>query len=695
MLSNAQWIWPKNLGSVNTYARFEDLFVCNGNSAVAAHISVSGEYVLEINGQVAGFGQFGDWPEYKTFNIHDITSLCVAGENFFRLLAWQPGLDCSVSVAGPGRACFWLEQDGKILLSSGADTPCAPDNRYAHGPAPLITGQLGYSFAFDANQLEASLAPPCVVAPPRQTRERPTPLLEMGSLRTGELCAQGVYFDAAPALPPASRMRRAALSMRFMREMQQGDWLNADSGDGIYLIYDLGQESVGYLDFELDVDNACEILIGFGEHLVDLRVRTEIGHRGFSCIYRAKPEKNIYTHYFRRWGCRYIQLHIPAKRVKIGHVGLIPVVYPVAERRFECSDRLHTKIHEVAVHTLRSCMHDHYEDCPWREQALYAMDSRIQMLCGYYAFAETALPKACLRLLAGGLREDGLLELCAPAKVSITIPCFSLAFVVELWEYVLYSGDLDVNDLLETALTILSAMDTRTDKDGCVLRLTDPKYWNFYEWQPELDGSQLSDARPEGPLTAWYALALEAGEKLCRCLGQAERADVLARRHAQVLAALERFWDDSRQAYAAAIVNGRPAIYAELMQALTLLSGACPKERAALLRDKLAHGNDWTPVTLNDALLRYQALLQDEARYADFVFDDIAETWGKMLFAGATTFWETALGEADFDEAGSLCHGWSAVPVYFYHAYGKGLRPDTLGEMSVHPVYQTRLGKIR
>jgi len=37
-----------------------------------------------------------------------------------------------------------------------------------------------------------------------------------------------------------------------------------------------------------------------------------------------------------------------------------------------------------------------------------------------------------------------------------------------------------------------------------------------------------------------------------------------------------------------------------------------------------------------------------------------------MLDAGATSFWETELGECDFDRAGSLCHAWSSMPVYYY-----------------------------
>jgi hypothetical protein len=37
-----------------------------------------------------------------------------------------------------------------------------------------------------------------------------------------------------------------------------------------------------------------------------------------------------------------------------------------------------------------------------------------------------------------------------------------------------------------------------------------------------------------------------------------------------------------------------------------------------------------------------------------------------MLKEGATSFWETLLGAADFGGAGSLCHGWTAIPVYMF-----------------------------
>ena len=46
-----------------------------------------------------------------------------------------------------------------------------------------------------------------------------------------------------------------------------------------------------------------------------------------------------------------------------------------------------------------------------------------------------------------------------------------------------------------------------------------------------------------------------------------------------------------------------------------------------------------------------------------------------MVFSGATSFWETSLGGDDFDNAGSLCHGWSSLPVLYYQSCVLGVKP--------------------
>ena len=39
--------------------------------------------------------------------------------------------------------------------------------------------------------------------------------------------------------------------------------------------------------------------------------------------------------------------------------------------------------------------------------------------------------------------------------------------------------------------------------------------------------------------------------------------------------------------------------------------------------------------------------------------------------AGATSFWETVEGVEDGDLSCSLCHGWSALPIYYYAVTGR------------------------
>ena len=67
----------------------------------------------------------------------------------------------------------------------------------------------------------------------------------------------------------------------------------------------------------------------------------------------------------------------------------------------------------------------------------------------------------------------------------------------------------------------------------------------------------------------------------------------------------------------------------------------------------------------------FDALLAvNKEKYSDFILQEIDRIYAKMLQEGATSFWETEKGADDFDGAGSLCHGWSAIPIYYYHILG-------------------------
>ena len=75
---------------------------------------------------------------------------------------------------------------------------------------------------------------------------------------------------------------------------------------------------------------------------------------------------------------------------------------------------------------------------------------------------------------------------------------------------------------------------------------------------------------------------------------------------------------------------------------------------------------DITDITLSMNTYFYDALLSFGEDYNDYIIKDIEEKYEYMLSCGATTFWETIKGWRDFVNAGSLCHGWSALPIYYF-----------------------------
>ena len=81
--------------------------------------------------------------------------------------------------------------------------------------------------------------------------------------------------------------------------------------------------------------------------------------------------------------------------------------------------------------------------------------------------------------------------------------------------------------------------------------------------------------------------------------------------------------------------------------------------------------DEYIDCTLSLKLIKYNAMLKaDFDKYRDVVLSEIRKEYSYMLDCGATAAWETIDGASAFHNAGSLCHGWSAVPIHFYHRFG-------------------------
>ena len=682
MLHLANWIWlPHCAENKNVYADFKQPLTLSGNETVYLEISADGNYAVYLNGQFVNSGQYPDYPEYKVFDKLDLSPWIAAGENELLIRVWHPGEDhFSYRAEKPG-LLFAVHTEDALLAVSGAGTLCAQNTAFRNGEIWNLTGQLGFAFAYDARrENENAFLPAAVIEKDVTLYPRPIEKLDIGERLPVTITNFGT-FQERPYDTMGQRMQNAALAAKYWdaeSEWNENTVFQTENGDdGIYLIFDLGAEQVGFADIEVDVPENTLILCGWGEHLHDLRVRSYVGGRNFVFTYHAKAGRNRFFMPLRRLGLRYLQLHIYAPKAKVYYAGIRPTTYPVTVHPLPVKDRLHRKIYETCVQTLRHCMHDHYEDTPWREQGLYTMDSRNEILCGYDVFRETRFPKACLRLIALGIREDGLCELCSPARAPITIPSFSAIWLLELRDYLLETNDLDfLCEMLPYAKRVADGFIRRIDPATNLLTAyTDQKYWNFYEWQDGLSGSlghgvtDLSKLTYDAPLCAAVSLGLQAMETVCTALGHTEDAATYRTAWQNLNTATEAaFWNGTYYNTYKNVHTGQLHHSAQLTQAMLLCCGACPAEKQPAVRE-LLKSDALLPVTLSYSIFKYEALMTDPENF-DWVMDDIAEIWGNMLFKGATTFWETANGASDFANAGSLCHGWSAVPLHLYHKYG-------------------------
>ncbi len=672
-----KYIWLKT-EEKDSYAEFKDVFNYAGGGA-EIKITADYKYAVFVNGAFAANGQFADVPSRKAFSSHDITKFLKEGENTLLIKAYHMGEGHFQCFPMPASVAYAVISGGKTLVRSGEKTLCRKEAHYLSGD--ILTGQIGewYNYTFTAKELPWE---PCrEVFPGFTPCDKPVKNTAVKGMTMAEVTAQGTFILNGGETS-ALKMQRAYLSSRHFNEMTGQDktehngfihplTFSEQGGDGIYMVFDLKKECAGYLDFSLECEKETSALLGWGEHLTDLRPRTYRGGRNFGFSIKFKAGENVFSEYLRRIGGRYFILFVHADKVKINYFGLHKELYPFNKPAKDFGDGLLNEIYKTARRTLELCAHEHYEDCPWREQALYGMDSRNQMLFGYGAFHEYEYPRANLKMFAASIEEDGLFPICPPSVSGLTIPSFSAYWLWAVCENA--AADFNagfIKEIMPAAKRVFAAFMKNSD-NGAVKVFEGERYWNFHEWSAGLTGARFDGGNNPAPkgydgnLTALLYRAARDFAVLSEKIGDGEFAVKLKEFAESLFGGMLEFYDEKAGVFASYREGDKKSGHHQLTQAvfLTAAAGRLPSEMAESARKSLYEPNDLVPVTLAGLQLKYAAMLEKE-ELKSFVLEDVKERFKKMLFSGATSFWETEKGEEDFDGAGSLCHGWSAVACY-------------------------------
>ena len=621
MFNKGKWIYADCECIADQYTEYIDSFASDGKDTFL-HISADSDYTVWVNGTYVASNQYGDFEHYKIYDTVDITPYLRSDKNEIGILVHYCGVDTQrYKKSAAGLIYEVTSEDGTVAFSS-EKTLSRVSFAYVSGQKRFVTSQLGFSFTYDA------------------TKE------QKGGYCPSVCVDKNVKMQTRPIDKQAVKPPHPISDIKMI-------------GDKTYLI-DLGCEVVGLAC--LDIDSPCEqmIRVAWGESLDDGRVRALLGARKFYYEYVAREGHNEFCNYMLRLSGRYLEVEVE-RPIKINYIGMLPQVYEVQELPCAIDGELDRRIYDACVNTLRLCMMEHYVDTPWREQCLYAFDARNQMLCGYYALKDKNrdYARANLRLLGEDRRDDGFLSLCSPCGSSLAIPTFSLYYIIAMKEYMEYTKDITL--AAEYAYKIESILDEflKNTSGNLIKTPAGAHMWNFYDWSEFLADAARGEC--DLVINCLFVMALDAYELMCKSVGIEFKYGDMARVMREAITAEFRGDDGIFTLHMGACE------YTTLGNALAILCGAADRQDAICICEAIVCSK-LTPASLSMNIFKYEALMaHDTEKYSEFILSEIREIYKKMLDAGSTTVWETAGGSVDFENAGSLCHGWSAVPVYIFH----------------------------
>lgn len=362
--------------------------------------------------------------------------------------------------------------------------------------------------------------------------------------------------------------------------------------------------------------------------------------------------------------------------------------YPLeVQTKAEASDDRFAKIWEISERTLRCCMHETYEDCPFYEQLQYAMDTRAQILYTYAVSADDRLARRCMEDFRRSQRYDGLLNCATPRYDASVIPGFSIYYILMLYDHMMYFGDRELlEDHMPTVERILQFFHRNRNPKGYVEKiggLNDGKarFWSFIDWAVEWDRTTgIPPAILKGPVTMeslLYILGLQKAAKIAEYLDRKEQSRLFLERAEKVQDAVRTFCTGKN-----GMLQDGPGIeeYSQHTQVFSVLTDTVRGEQAKQnLRETILHKENYPQCSVAMAYYLFRALEKTDMYELTESYWDI---WQRMIDKHATTCVEDEVQER------SECHAWGALILYELPSVILGVRPSAPGyeKMEVRPV---------
>ncbi|KAB8137854.1 Bacterial alpha-L-rhamnosidase [Gracilibacillus oryzae] len=437
--------------------------------------------------------------------------------------------------------------------------------------------------------------------------------------------------------------------------------------DSIFI--DFGKEMFGYLQLE-KVKGEGELTIYYGESVEEAEDKE-------NCILVDKiafsdDEESMMLEKSRAF--RYVQIVPSEKIIEIGNVHLQYEYLPVENRSyFQSSDSLLNQIWETSLYTLHLNTREFFYDGIKRDRWVWSGDAYQSFLMDYYSFFDCDVVKRTLTALRG---KD-------PVVMHInTILDYSLYWFIGIYDYYMYSGDLEfVKSQYDRMISLMDFCLARRNENSMMEGIEND--WVFVDW------ADIDNRGEVSTIQILLCRSLQTMALVAELLEDEERK-IFYENEAEMLKdkIMETFWDEEKGGLIHHRVNNQrnekitkyPNIFALSFGYFTDLQKEKVKQQVML--------NPQVQAIKTPYMRFFELAALCEVGEHSFVLDEISAYWGGMLKLGATTFWEEYdpqlsgkdhLKMYDMPYGKSLCHAWGASPIYLIGKYFLGVRPLSPG----------------
>ena len=381
-------------------------------------------------------------------------------------------------------------------------------------------------------------------------------------------------------------------------------------------------------------------------------------------------------------GCAYTEItkafrYVMVEGVEFNSIKALFEYLPLEDDNyFECNDKLINEIYDVAKYTLALNTREFLIDGIKRDRWVWGGDAYQSYLMHFYSFFNKPVIKRTMIALFGK----------SPFDVYINhIMDYSFIWIISFYDYYKYTGDAEfIKDNVSKVFEIMDYCLGRRDENG--LMDSRPGDWVFVDWA-NLDNS--GEVCFEQVL---MIIALRYSIFLAENFGYENKAKEYTEILSKTETAVDKFWDEEKQAYVHSFKNGKSdGVIVKQPNLLVVLFDMCNQERKKAIIDNVLK-NPQVPAITTPYMRFYELAACCDIGETEYVLDEIRSYWGGMIEEGATTFWEaydkTQKDEGKYAMYGrrygkSLCHAWGATPLYLIGKYIVGLMPENFGKSFV------------